>query len=330
MWVEDISPAAAPPQPPAARGAPRLFVVANPGSGANDSAQTRQMLERVFREAGRPAAFADVSSPAMLARAFALAAAQAREEGGVLVGVGGDGTINTAAQAALAHRCPLGVIPQGTFNLLARDQGIPVHAETAARALLGASPRPMQVGFINGQVFHLNASLGLYPQLLQDREAFNAQFGRHPWVAAISALVTLFQWRRQLVLDVELDGHRTALTTPMLFVANNRLQLERIGLDEDITANLGAGRLVGLASRPIGGWAMLGLLLRGALGRLGEAGQVRSFSFQRLEVRVRGRRRVKVSTDGEVRVMIPPLSFSVAPQPLMLMVPAEADRAPRE
>lgn len=328
MWSDQSDRACAQADDAAAPAAAPLFVVINPGSGAHDAAQTEELLSRVFGEAQRPAVFAHAGAD--LAQACALAAAQAFREGGVLVAAGGDGTLNAAAQAALAHGCPLGVIPQGTFNFLARDHGIPVDTEAAARALLRAEASPVQVGTVNGHSFIVNASLGLYPQLLQDREAFNARFGRQRWVAVLSGLATVFKWRRQLVLDIDLDGKRTTLTTPTLFVANNRLQLERIGLEETVAASVEQCRLAGVVTRAIGSWAMLWLVLRGALGRLGDADQVRSFSFQRLEVKVRRMRRVKVATDGEVRVMAPPLLFSVAPEPLQLMVPAEPDRVARE
>ena len=40
--------------------------------------------------------------------------------------------------------------------------------EAAARALLSAHPTPVQVGQVNGRLFLVNASLGMYPQLLQE------------------------------------------------------------------------------------------------------------------------------------------------------------------
>jgi len=49
-----------------------------------------------------------------------------------------------------------------------------------------------------------------------------------------------------------------------------------------------------------------------------------------MTVRVRGMRRVKVATDGEVHTMAPPLQFSVHERSLQLMVPAPADQVPRE
>jgi diacylglycerol kinase family enzyme len=307
-----------------------LFVVINPGSGEHDPGRTRQVLSGIFGDAGRKVTFAQVNEPARLYRAFQQAAAQAAREGGVLVAAGGDGTINTAARAALEHDCPLGVIPQGTFNFLARDHGIPLDLEAAARALLDARPRPVRVGVVNGEAFLVNASLGLYPQLLQDRESFKARLGRHRWVAVLSGLATLFQWRRQLLLDVELDGVRTMVSASTLFIANNRLQVEQVGIEECVIDSMADGRLAGVVIRPIGCFAMLGLVLRSALGRLGEADHVDSFSFHTLDVKVLGVRRLKVAMDGEVRRMAPPLRFSVAAGALRLMVPAPEARAARE
>ncbi len=70
---------------------------------------------------------------------------------------------------------------------------------------------------------------------------------------------------------------------------------------------------------------MLWLLLRGALGRLGEADQVVSFSFTRLTVRSPrsfAARRMKVATDGEISWLALPLVFCVAPERLLLIRPS--------
>ncbi|HZY18174.1 MAG TPA: diacylglycerol kinase family protein [Ramlibacter sp.] len=309
---------------------PELFVVINPGSGEHDSQQTRDTLARVFDEAGRRHRFVAVSGPSDLAQAADRAAQQARGCGGAIVAVGGDGTINTVAQAAWRHGCMLGVLPQGTFNLFGRDHGIAQELEAAARALLNARPGPVQVGEVNDRLFLVNASLGLYPQLLQDRETFKRQFGRHRWVAILSGLVTLFEWRRQLSLEIEMDGERTRVTTPTLFVGNNRLQLGRIGIAPEVVGRVGQERLAAVMPKPIGTLTMVWLMLRGAFGRLGEAEQVHSFAFRSLKVNVLGMRKLKVAADGEVGVMRPPLRFAVASRPLTLLQPAPQDKVPIE
>lgn len=326
--LAELTPSAA--DSPASPVRQPLYVVINAGSGEHDAQQTQAVLAEVFQAAGHPTQFMQLGDARALAEACERAAAQAKAASGILVAAGGDGTINMAAAAALRHGCALGVIPQGTFNYLARDHGIPLDAEAAARALVRARAQPVQVGLVNDHLFLVNASLGLYPQVLQDREAFKARFGRRRWVALLSGIATVFRWHRRVRLEIELDGVRTSLTTTTLFVGNNRLQVEQVGLEEGVAQRTGRGQLAGIVTRPVGAWTMVWLAVRGALGRLGDADQVQTFSFHQLQVRVPGARRVKVATDGEVLVMAPPLRFAAAAQRLLLMVPGPGDRVPRE
>ena len=123
-----------------------------------------------------------------------------------VVAVGGDGTLNTVAQAAHAAGCAMGVVPQGTFNYFARTHGIPADPADAIRLLLHAAPLPVQVAGINDRVFLVNASLGLYPDLLEDREAYKARFGRSRSVAFVAACATLLGAQRRLRLHIETGG----------------------------------------------------------------------------------------------------------------------------
>ena len=304
-----------------------LFVVLNSASGHKDSDAERQVLADIFTGAGRACEFLQFDNPADIANVSARAVKLAQEKGGVVVAAGGDGTINAVAGAVLRSGCPFGVLPQGTFNYFGRTHAIPQDARAAATALLGASISPVTVGEVNGRVFLVNASLGLYPQLLEDREAWKQQFGRSRLVAFASGLATIFQARGQLRLEIEMAGKITALRTPTLFIGNNHLQLAQVGIDAAHADAVNHGELAGIAVRPIGTLALFGLLARGMVGRLGEADHIDSFSFRKLKVAMRGKRRVKVATDGEITWMTPPLVFQVADTPLLLMVPAPADRA---
>ncbi len=303
-----------------------FFVVLNPGSGHGDAGDTRGAIERAFAESGRTLYLHLVppgKSPAALAQRVV---DQAGSCGGVVVAAGGDGTINAVAQAVLGSGCPFGVLPQGTFNYFSRTHGIPFDTAEATRVLLTARAHPVQAGLINDKVFLVNASLGIYPQLLQDREAYKQQFGRSRPVALASGLMTLLREHRQLRLRIE---QRRAgvdevndVRTPTLFVGNNRLQLEQIGIPE--APLLEQGLLAAITLKPVGTLAMLGLLLRGALGRLGEADTVDSFASRRITVWPAlpyGTRRIKVATDGEIVWLQAPLEFRVAPTPLYLIKP---------
>lgn len=309
----------------AARRGPLLIVI-NAGSGHHNSDDEQAVMARVFTQAGREFEFLAVDTPDQIDEVARRAVRQAKAQGGVVVAAGGDGTINAVARAVLGSGCPFGVLPQGTFNYFGRVHAIPQETEAAARALVGASVSPVQVGQVNGRLFLVNASLGLYPQLLEDREAWKQQFGRSRLVAFVSGMASLLQTRSQLHLQIESAGQVAALRTPTLFVGNNHLQLTRVGIAEKDANAVVHGQLAGVVVRPIGTLALFGLLLRGLLGRLGDADNIHSFSFRRLTVTPRGRRRVKVATDGEVNWMQAPLVFEVADQPLLLMVPALADR----
>lgn len=304
-----------------------LFIVINAASGHHQDGDVKAALTGVFAKSGREFEFLEVTEPAQLQAQASRAVAQASTRGGVVVAAGGDGTINAVAGAVLGSACPFGVLPQGTFNYFARSHAIPQDTLAAAHALLRASVRPVQVGKVNGQLFLVNASLGLYPQLLEDREAWKQQWGRSRLVAFAAGLASVFQARGQLDLQIETAGQAAALRTPTLFVGNNHLQLSRVGINEQQTDAVEQGQLAAIVVRPIGTLALFGLLMRGLLGQLGEAENIDSFSFRRLTVTPRGLKRIKVATDGEIAWMRAPLVFEVAPQPLLLLVPAPADRA---
>jgi diacylglycerol kinase family enzyme len=305
---------------------PLLFVI-NAASGRTDPDATREMIERALRAAGRTGELL-FARPDELARIAQEAAARASARSSAIVAIGGDGTISSVAQAAYAADCAMGVVPQGTFNYFARTHGIPDDAAEAAQTLLHSAPVPVQVGLINDRVFLVNASLGLYPELLQDREAYKARFGRSRLVAIGSSLVTLLSKHRQLRLRIELGASARNVTTPTLFVGNNRLQLEQVGLQE--AQAIDEGCIAAVMARPIGALAMLWLLCRGAIGTLGEASAVESFKFQRMVVKPRlslRRRTVKVALDGEVSWMRAPLEFQVSPKPLYLLKPMAEESA---
>jgi diacylglycerol kinase family enzyme len=319
--------------PPDAAAAARygpLFVVLNAGSGKNDVDEGQRVMREVFEKAGREVQFLLISKARPIEQLARQAVSLAQSRQGVVVAAGGDGTINGVAGAVLGSGCPFGVLPQGTFNYFGRVNAIPQDIRAAAEALLNAQVTPVQVGQVNGKVFLVNASVGLYPQLLEDRESWKSQLGRSRVVAFFAGLVTLARHRRQLHLDVEVAGRTSTVRTPTLFVGNNHLQLERVGIDESHADAVQRGELAAIVLKPIGSMALFWLLLRGVIGRLGDAENVDSLSFRRLTVRPRGRRRIKVATDGEIVWMESPLVFEVCPQPLLLLVPAPQDRVPVE
>jgi diacylglycerol kinase family enzyme len=323
--VNQTPPAVATPPEFAADGP--LVIVLNAGSGRSDADDTQRTISGILDAAGRPHEVLRIERGMDVAQVAVEAVRRAQGRQGAVVAAGGDGTLNAVAQAVLPAGLPFGVLPQGTFNYFSRTHGIASDTEQATRALLRARPAPVQVGQVNERLFLVNASVGLYPQLLQDREAYKQRYGRSRLVALWSALVTLLHAHRPLRLQLECQGRQQSVRTSTLFVGNNGLQLQQIGVPE--AGLLAQGQLVALMLRPVGTLGMLGLMLRGAFGRLGEAEDVLRFGFERLAMRPAAPRRtarVKVATDGEICWLRAPLNFRVSPQPLWLLTPMPQDR----
>lgn len=312
-----------------------VFLVLNRKSGRHGVAIDERAGE-LLRAAGHPHELLVARRPSELARLAEDAVARARRQGGVVVAAGGDGTLNLVAQAVLPTGLPMGILPQGTFNYFGRANAVSQDLTEALADLLAGvragHTRPVQVGLVNDRVFLVNASLGLYPRLLEEREAYKRQWGRSRLVALWAGLGTLMSRQRELSLRLDAAGgaadgapagsvHRTST----LFVGNNPLQLDQVGLDE--ADDVRQGSLACVLMPTLSRSARLRLALRGAFGKLDEAEELTRFAARQLQVDPlahgarTGPRRVKVAIDGESLWLPAPLVFRVAPQPLHLVVP---------
>ncbi len=300
-----------------------LHVVLNPGSGKLDLEERSALIRTTLTAAGRPFDLVAVRSARELTRAGRRMLARAQETGGALVAAGGDGTVNALAGLALQADVPFGVLPQGTFNYVARAHGIPLEPEAALACLLTARIQPVAVGMVNGRPFLVNASMGLYASSLEDRESFKQRLGRSRPVALLAAVFSMLHRHRRWVITLEADGQQTTVVTPTLFVGNNALQLAQLGFEE--ASGAAQDRLLAIVAEPLSRPALLALLVRGALGHLADAPGVRCLPFHSLTVSPRlphKPRRLKVATDGETGWLTTPLRFEHAPQRLKLLVPA--------
>lgn len=306
-------------------------IVINARAGSAQGDAQRDDLEAALRSQGLAFEFFSAASSDEMPQCASRAVIEARRQQGLVVAVGGDGTINTVAQALQGSALPFGVLPAGTFNYFARAHALPEEAQSAVALWLDGSPQPVQAGLVNEQLFLVNASIGLYPKLLQAREEDNARLGRWRIVAAWAALRTVLRDNRSLHLRLDGDAQSERVRTPTLFIGNNTLQLEQFGLA--LATEVGGGRLAAVRVRPLRSWQLVGLALRGLIGLLGPSPEISATLFQTLRVQPHGRRAARplsVAFDGEVRTMTPPLHFRVAPDPLWLIKPVKPAAADAE
>lgn len=298
-----------------------IFVVMNAGSGDKDAERREAVIREVLSQAGRPHQVSLVRDKGKLPAVAREVVELARQQDGIVVAAGGDGTINSVAQVVAPSGCRFGVLPQGTFNYFSRTHGIPLDTAEATKLLLNGVVRPVQVGLVNDRLFVVNASVGLYPKLLEKREVHKEKFGRTRLVAMFSALLTLLTPPRQLVLTLEEGGEKEVIYIATLLVENNYLQLKEVGLPEAKAVQ--EGQLAAIVVKAKGILQMLAVVVSAALGRLQQAESVSTFPFRSLSINPLGLKRIKVATDGEVTWLAPPLVFKVSPHPLRLIVAAE-------
>ena len=310
---------------PTPRGHQRPFsIVLNRRSGSADAEATERDIRTALDAAEHPYRLFRARRPRELGGLAREAVEAARAQDGTVVVAGGDGTINAVVQAVLPSGLPLGVLPQGTFNFFGRCHGLPEgDAGAGVRGLLDAREVPVQVGMVNERVFLVNASLGLYPDLLERRERDKRRFGRHRLVALLSGLRALLGDYPDLRLSLREDGRAQLRRSTTLVVGNNRLQLEGIGIPEAEAVD--RGRLVGIVLPPLARWQMIVAAARGLSGHLGDVEKVDSFAFAELEAALPRRRHIKLAIDGEIGRLSLPLRFQVAPQPLRLLVPGRRE-----
>jgi YegS/Rv2252/BmrU family lipid kinase len=124
----------------------KLFVV-NPVSGGKSKSDFIAFLESHISEEDDIIIWANSKDKNQISEQIRLGGHQS------VVAVGGDGTVNLIAGNLLGTNKQLGIIPFGSGNGLARHLGLSMQPAKAFEQLNRASPRPMDVGKVNGQLF---------------------------------------------------------------------------------------------------------------------------------------------------------------------------------
>lgn len=289
-----------------------MAVIANLASGTPCADEERLgAIRHAFRAVG-----ADPPIVCAAGDGLAQACSDAVTRGAqVLVAAGGDGTVSAVAGAVAGTSTTLAVLPLGTMNHFAKDARLPLDMEEAARVALEGRAGPVDVAEVNGRVFVNNASIGLYPDALRERERRQAASGSKP-VATMQAAGTVLRNVRTHHLLLGIDGRPAARTTSFVLVGNNVYETGLLGLGS--RSSLTGGRLSVYTVRRPGRRAVLGLAARALTGRLDQAHDFES--HEATEVVVDSRRpQVRVGIDGELCMLDAPLRFTIRPRALRLV-----------
>lgn len=291
-----------------------ISVVFNRKAGTKQDPDASSRLSELFRAANvtvrmfTPASAAEIEEAARAAVAAGAAA---------VVAAGGDGTVRTVASALVGSETPFGVLPLGTLNHFAKDLGIPIDLEQAVRAIAGGLTTSVDVGQVNDRIFLNNSSIGIYPNIVIERERLRSQ-GHRKWTAFALASMRIVRRYRGVVVRVDRHGRTQTVRTPFLFVGNNEYQIDGIRMGG--RTRLDRGRLFACLAPRVHTRDLPKLFARAVLGRAGPDA-LESFTTSELHVETLESRRIRVALDGEVVMMATPLAYRVRPLALRVLVP---------
>lgn len=234
---------------------------------------------------------------------------------------GGDGSVASAAPAMIESGLPLGIIPAGTANDLARTLSIPLDFMAAADLIVAGHTRRIDVGMVNGHAFFNVASIGLSSALAEKLDpAIKRRFGRLGY--ALAALRILSGARRFRARIVE-KGHGSRVSTYQIAVGNGRLYGGGNVVAADAAIDDGRLDLYSLEMPSLWKAALMAQAFRA--GTHGAWKEVRT--AQCVEFDITTRRPMPVNTDGEI-VTATPANFRVLPAAVTVFAPPSSRAAP--
>lgn len=291
----------------------RVAVIVNRGGGSIGDGFDEARVGDAFRKAGLDAHIRFVSG----AEVEAAARAALDDGADVVVAGGGDGTLSTVA-GVLAHTgVPMGVLALGTANHFARDLGLPLDLDEAARRIATGTPHALDVAEVNDRRFINNSSLGFYPEVVRVREGLRKRLRLHKYPATFLAAVGVFPRLPVLRVAIQTDAHAFTCDTPFVFIGNNAYEMNffRFGARDRFQS----GRLFLYLTPRASRRSFLRLL---GTAFLRDVSRDRDFaSFSVADVRIDADRTpLRVFLDGELATLKPPLHYRTHPHALRVVL----------
>src|SRR5260370_2572480 len=182
-----------------------------------------------------------------------------------IVAGGGDGTVSAVASALVGTTRTLGVLPLGTLNHFAKDLQLPLDLDDAMKTIILGHTVQVDVGDVNDQIFINNSSLGLYPQIVKEREK-QQRLGWGKWPAFLWAAISVLRRYPLLAVRLSVDGKEITRRTHFVFLGNNEYEMERFNIGR--RAYLNKGELSLYITHRMGRLGLLRLALRSLLWAL--------------------------------------------------------------
>lgn len=231
----------------------------------------------------------------------------------VIVG-GGDGTLNATIEAIIETQLPLGILPLGTANDLARTLAIPNSLPEACQIIASGNLRRIDLGSVNGKYFFNVASLGLSVKITQQ---LTKEIKRRWGIFAYAAIAFQVIWKsRPFSAEIRVNNESIHVKTVQIAVGNGRYYGGGMAVVHDAAID---DQRLDLYSLEIDHWwQILPLLPAMRQGRHIDWPNVRALEGQ--EFTIYTRKPHSINTDGEITTHTPAV-FRVIPQAIAVLAP---------
>ncbi len=201
---------------------PTAKIIVNPYAGRWAGRAAFPKIEETLRRLRYPFELVTTEGPD---HAIALARAAAEAGYSPIVAVGGDGTISEVMNGLMEAAAggvagPLGIIPAGCANDLARQLELPMDVPAACQRLVAGRERVIDVGRVNGRYFVNDVGVGFEPQVTLEARQIRRLRGTLVYLVAVFRAL---RHLRQPHMAVEWDGGRASHPMPLVSVGNGNL-----------------------------------------------------------------------------------------------------------
>lgn len=227
----------------------------------------------------------------------------------VVIGYGGDGTLNSVASQLIGTDTVFAPLPGGTLNHFTKDLGITQELQEAIQRLPKATVRKIDTAMVNGNLFLNNSSIGLYPSSLAERSKLESRLGK--WPAAVIASFRAFIRFRVYSATIAGNTYRT----PFIFVGNNHYEIDSLMERKDLDKGILSVSMIDSNKRS----ALLKIALLTLIGRAQTAREFTSFTTEKLTIAI-NKRVVRVSFDGEHRRLDAPIEYAINKKSLKVLI----------
>jgi diacylglycerol kinase (ATP) len=231
----------------------------------------------------------------------------------IIVG-GGDGTLNAAAAGIHALGRPLGILPLGTANDLARTVGIPFDLESAVNVIRNGVQRTIDLGTVNGHMFFNVASVGISSDLARELDPdVKRRFGRFGYaIAGIRVLGRAKPFRA----TIKTANETLRTTTLQIAVGNGRYYGGGNVIEEGAEIDDAILRLYSLEFAKA--WKIILSFHRFRRGTHGNLEEVQTLHSDQIEIHTSRPR--PVNADGEL-ITQTPAKFGILRKAIQVFVP---------